>query len=85
MVQYLQRQELKKKAPLSILCCSVVHSHLTVCNCMDCSMPGFLVLPHLLELAQTHVCRVSDAIQLSYPLSSPSPPALNLSQHQGLF
>ena len=52
---------------------------------MDCSTPGFPVLLHLLELAQTHVHRVGDAIQPSHPLSSPSPPALNLSQHQGLF
>ena len=47
--------------------------------------PGFLVLHHLPELAQTHVHWVSDAIQPSRPLLSPSPPALNLSQHQGLF
>ena len=51
---------------------------------MDCSTPGFPVLHHLLELAQTHGHRVSDAIQPSYPLLSPSPPAFNLSQHQGL-
>ena len=49
---------------------------------MDCSTPGFLVLHHLPELAQTHVHWVSDAIQPSHPLSSPSPPAFNLSQHQ---
>ena len=52
---------------------------------MDCSTPGFPVLYHLLEFAQTRVRRVGDAIQPSHPLSSPSPPALNLSQHQGLF
>ena len=52
---------------------------------MDCSTPGFPVLHHLLELSQTHVHRVSDAIQPSHPLLSPSPPAFNLSQHQGLF
>ena len=52
---------------------------------MDCCTPRFPVLHHLLELAQTHVHWVSDAIQPSHPLSSPSPPALNLSQHQGLF
>ena len=52
---------------------------------MDCSMPGLPVYHQLLELTQTHVCRVSDTIQPSHPLSSPSPPALNLSQHQGLF
>ena len=52
---------------------------------MDCSTPGFPVLHHLPELAQTHVHRVRNAIQLSHLLSSPSPPTFNLSQHQGLF
>ena len=52
---------------------------------MDCSMPGFPVHHQLAELAQTHVCWVSDASQPSHPLLSPSPPAFNLSQHQGLF
>ena len=49
------------------------------------STPGFPVHHQLLELAQTHIHRVSDAIQPSHPLSSPSPPALNLPQHQGSF
>ena len=52
---------------------------------MDCSTPGLPVLHQLLELAQTHAHGVGDAFQPSHPLSSPSPPALNLSQHQGLF
>ena len=52
---------------------------------MDCSTPGFPVPHQLPELAQTHVHRVGDAIQLSYPLLSPFPPAFNLFQHQGLF
>ena len=52
---------------------------------MDCSMPGFPVLHYLLEFAQTHVYWVDYAIQLSHPLLSPSLPAFNLSQHQGLF
>ena len=47
--------------------------------------PGFPVHHQLLKLTQTHVHRVSDAIQASHPLLSPSPPAFNLSQHQGLF
>ena len=51
---------------------------------MHCSKPGFPVHHHLPELAQTHVHRVGDAIQPSHPLSSPSPPAFNLSQHQSL-
>ena len=54
-------------------------------NLMDCSMPVLLVRLQLLELAQTHVHRVGDSIQPSHPLSSPSPPAFNLPQHQGLF
>ena len=64
---------------------SVAQSFLTLCDPMDCSSSGFPVHHQLLELAQTHVHRVSDAIQPSHPLSSPSPPAFNLSQHQGLF
>ena len=52
---------------------------------MDCSTPGFPVRHQLPELAQSHVHRVGDAIQPSHPLLSPSPPAFNLSQHQGLF
>ena len=52
---------------------------------MDCSTPGFPVHHYLLESAQTHVHSVSDAIQPSHPLLPPSPPVLNLSQHQGLF
>ena len=64
---------------------SVAHSCLTLCDPMDCSMPGFPVHHQLLEFAQTHVHRVDDAIQPSHPLPSPSPPVLNLPQHQGLF
>ena len=52
---------------------------------MDCSMPGFRVHHQLPELTQTHVHRVGDAIQLSHPLSAPSPPAFNPSQPQGVF
>ena len=52
---------------------------------MDCSMPGFPVHHQLPELAQTHVHQVGEAIQPSHPLSTHSPPAFNLSQHQGLF
>ena len=64
---------------------SVAQSYLTHCDPMDCNTPGFPVHQQLLELAQTHVHRVSDAIQPSHPLSSPSPPAFSLSQHPGLF
>ena len=62
-----------------------VQSYLTLCDPMDCSTPGFPVHHQPPELAQTLVHRVSDAIQPSHPLSSPSPPTFNLSQHQGLF
>ena len=57
----------------------------TLCDPMDCSMSDFPVLHHLPEFAQTHVHRVSDVTQRSRPLSSPSPLAFNLSQHQGLL
>ena len=64
---------------------SVAQSYLTLCNLMDCSMPVFPALHYLPEVAQTHIHRVSDAIQPSRPLSSPSPTAFHLSQHQSLF
>ena len=57
----------------------------TLCNPMNHSTPGLPVHHQLPEFTQTHLHSVSDAIQPSHPLSSPSPPALNLSQHQGLF
>ena len=65
-------------------CSSVSQSCLILCEPMDCSMPGFPVFHFLPELAQTHIHWVGDAIQPSYPLLSPFPPAFNLSQHQGL-
>ena len=64
---------------------SVTQLCLTLCDPMDCSMPGLSVHHQCPELTQTHVHWVSDAFQPSHPLSSPSPPAFNLSQHQGLF
>ena len=64
---------------------SVAQSCPTLCTPMNRSMPGLPVHHHLLEFTQTRVHGVSDGIQTSHPLSSPSPPALNLSQHQGLF
>ena len=66
-------------------CCSVAKLSLTLCKSMDCSTPSVPVLHYLTEFAQTHVRWVSDAIQPSHPLSPPSPLAVNLSQHQGLF
>ena len=64
-------------------CCSVAQLCLSPCD--PCSAPGFPVHHQLPELAQTHVHRVDDAIQPSHPLLSPSPPAFNLPQYQGLF
>ena len=64
---------------------SVLQSCPTLCDPMDCSTPGFPVHHQLSELVQTHVHRVGDAIQPSHPLSSPSPPAPNPSQHQSLM
>ena len=64
---------------------SVAESRPTICGPMNCSTPGFSVHHQLLELTQIHVYWVGDAIQPSHPLSSPSPPTLNLSQHQSLF
>ena len=69
-----------------ICCCyPAVKFCMTLCDPMDCGMHSFPFLHHLLEFAQTHVHWVGDAIQPSHPLLSPSPPALNLSQHQGLL
>ena len=64
---------------------SVTQSCPTLCDPMHYSMPGLPVHHQLPESTQTHVHHVGDAIQPSYPLSSPSPPAFNLSPHQGLF
>ena len=64
---------------------SVAQLCLNLCNSMDCSTTGLPVHHQLPELAQTHAHWVGDAIQPSHPLSSPSPPAFNLSQHKGLF
>ena len=74
----------KKNKTITCVCCSVAQSCLTLCDPMDSSTPDFPVF-HYFEFAQTHVHWVGDAIQPPHPLSSPSPPALKLSQHQGLF
>jgi len=66
-------------------CCLVTKLHLTLWDPMDCSSPGFPVLHYLPEFAQSQVHWVASAIQPSHPLLPPSPPAFNLSQHQGLF
>ena len=66
-------------------CCSVTQLYPTLCEPVDCSMPGFPVLLYLQEFAQVHVHWIDDAIQPSDSLLPPSPPALNFSQHQVLF
>ena len=71
--------------PLKVQFSSVAELCLILCDPMDCSTPDLPVHHQLLECTQTHVCGAGDAIQLSHPLSSFSPPALNLSQHQGLL
>ena len=76
---------IKENISCPCCCCSVAQWCPTLCDPMNCSTPGFLVLHHLLDFAQTHVHWVSDAIQPSHPLSPPSPPAFGLSQNQGLF
>ena len=64
---------------------SVAQSYPTLCDPIDCSTPGLPVHQQLLEVTQTHVHWVGDAIQPSHPLSSSSSPTFNLSQHQGFF
>ena len=70
---------------VSVQFSSVAQLYPTLCDSMDCSTPGLPVHHQLLEFTQTNVHCVGDVIQPSHPLSSPSPPALNLSQHQGPF
>ena len=70
---------------VSVQFSSVAHLYLTLCDPMDCSMPGLPVHHQLQEITETHVHLVCDAIQPSHPLSSPSFPAFSLSQHQDLF
>ena len=78
----IQKTKITASGPISSV---QLLSRLTLCDPMNCSMPGLPVHHQLLESTQTHVYRVGDAIQPSHPLLSPPPPALNLSQHQGLF
>ena len=82
-------KEIEEEEPQNLVVkscfCSVTKSSLTLCDPMDCITPGFPVLPYSLGFSQTHVYQVVDAIQPSHPLLPSSPPAVNLSQHQGLF
>ena len=81
---YLKKQERNQINNL-VQFSSVTQSCPTLCDPMNHSTPGLPVHHQLLEFTQTHVHRVSDAIQPSHPLSSPSPLAPNPSQHQSLF
>ena len=78
----MRRQELVSIERPRVQFSSVTQSCLTLCDPMNCSMPGLPVHHQLPESIQTHFHSVGDAIQPSHPLSSPSPPALNLAQHQ---
>ena len=91
MFLWIYPEELKNKT-LKKLCDHCLQFNLVqslssvrLCNPMNCRTPGLSVHHHLPEFTQTHVHRVGDAIQPSHPLSSPSPPAPNPSQHQSLF
>ena len=85
----LPNEKVEKKLEVNVGdgCCLVAQLCRTLCYPMDCSTPwaGFPVLHYLPEFAQTHVHWVGDAIQASHSLLSPSPPMLDISQHQGLF
>ena len=84
LVDFMEKLQMDK-AGRNFQFSSVAQSCLTLCDPVDCSMPGFPVHHQLSELTQTHVHWVSDAIQPSHPLTSPLPPAFNCSQHQGLY
>ena len=81
-----QKNKVQKRIAMhSVQFRSVAQSCPTLCDSMNCSMPGLPVHHQLPEFTQTHVHKVGDAIQPSHPLLSPSPPAPNPSQHQSLF
>ena len=84
-ISFISLTSLPSSSSLSYQFSSVTQSCPTLCDPMGCSMPGFPVHNQPLELAQSHVHQVSDIIQPSHPLLSPSPFAVNVSQDQGLF
>ena len=84
-IYFLDLNKIESKCTYQTQFSSVAQSCPTLCNPMDCSTPGLPVHHQLPEFTHTHVHWVHDAIQPSHPLSSPSPPAFNLSQHQGIF
>ena len=84
-VDHKQHKHSLEQCLSSVQFSSVAQLCLTLCDPMNCSTPGLPVHHQLPDFTQTHVHQVGDAIQPSHPLSSPSPPALNPSQHQRLF
>ena len=84
LCEHYQQRRLEPHSWARWGCCSVTQLYLTLCDPMDYRTPDFPVLHYLPEFAQTHVHWVGSAIQPSHSLSSLSPPAFNLSQHQGL-
>jgi len=93
-MQIIQLKGQREKTSKRRACSNLLRSYVVVvqsltypilCNPMDCSTLGFPVLHYLLDLTQTHVHWVDDAIEISHPLSPHSPSTLNISQHQGLF
>ena len=84
-LKFISNWKIMASSAYSVQFISVAQWCPTLCDPMNRSTPGIPVHHQLLEFTQTHVHRVSDAIQPSHPLSSPSPPAPNLSQHQSLF
>ena len=84
-IQYMLNVSIKRNKEKQVQFSPVTQSCPTLCDPMNPSTPGLPVHHQLPESTQTHVHQVGDAIQPSHPLSSPSPPALNLSQHQGVF
>ena len=85
IIDDFQMRRLKVIVLVHVQFSSVAQSCLMLCDPMNHNTPGLPVHHQLLESTQTYIHHVGDAIQPSHPLSSPSPPALNLSQHQGLF
>ena len=85
LIHFAVQQKLTHHCKATVQFSSVTWCCLTLCEPMDCSTPGLPVHHQLLELTQTHVHWVCDAIQPSHPLSSPSPPTFNFSQHHSLF
>jgi len=82
----IQKTKIMAFSPISsVQFSSVAQSCPTLCDPVNCSTPGLPVHHQLLEFTQTYIHQVGDAIQPSHPLSSPSPPAPNSSQHQSLF